>query len=242
MLLFIRLKVTTAITAMAKATFNGGKMQHIFKLVDNLYVDEFYSEAARAALVKGSACVKVDGANHMVVKSDSGITLYQRFDSKSGECPEGYIDLPDGKNESRYTSRERSHAYFYKPVDLETGKLRRIFAALVDQAAGYLDAKPFGQYSVEVVGRKFQKTPGIDKDAALAFHADQCLHLEPQVRSYQGLRSYLLDQVCIEGVVLEHEGIFWKVRSNCFEKKCPFENWKHGGGPAPENAIPVVNI
>ena len=53
-------------SAMAKPTFNGGKMQHIFRLVDILYVDEFSSDAAQAALQSGIACVKVDGAHHMV--------------------------------------------------------------------------------------------------------------------------------------------------------------------------------
>lgn len=53
-------------SAMAKPTFNGGKMQHIFRLVDILYVDEFSSDAAQAALESGIAYVKVDGANHMV--------------------------------------------------------------------------------------------------------------------------------------------------------------------------------
>ncbi len=189
---------------MTEATFNGGKMQHIFILVDNLYVDEFYSETAAAALEKGAAWVKVDGANHMVSKSDSGTRMYQRYDSKSGERPEGYIDLPDGKNEHRYTSQQRCHTYYYKPVELETGKLRGIYATLVDQAAVHLCDEPCGQYSVEVVGRKFQRTPGVDRAAALAFHADQCLELEPSVRSYGGIRSFLLNRVCIEGIVLEH--------------------------------------
>ena len=229
-------------SAMAKPTFNGGKMQHIFRLVDNLYVDEFSSDAAQAALKSGIACVKVDGANHMVTKTDSGITLYQRYDSKSGHRPGGFIDLPDGKNESRYTSQQQTHAYFYKPVELETGKLRRTYAALVDQVAEHLRAQPCGHYSVEVVGHKFQKTPGVDRDAALAFHAEQCLQLQPSVRSYQGIRSFLLTQVCIEGIVLEHEGVFWKVRSNCFAKDCPFEIWKRRGGPAPQNAIPVITV
>ena len=66
-----------------------GKMQHIFMLVDNLYVDEFYSETAAAALEKGTAWVKVDGANHMVSKSDSGTRMYQRYDSNPVSAQKG---------------------------------------------------------------------------------------------------------------------------------------------------------
>lgn len=44
------------------ACFNGGKMRHVFKQVDNLYRDEYDGEDARAALQHGVLYIKVDGA------------------------------------------------------------------------------------------------------------------------------------------------------------------------------------
>ena len=60
---------------------------------------------------------------------------------------------------------------------------------------------------------------------ALAFHADQNhLGLTDAARSgFDGCRSFLLDERCVEGIVLEHEGVYWKIRSNCFDKRCDFE-------------------
>jgi hypothetical protein len=206
-------------------TFNGGKMLHIFKLTSNLYVDEFFNDAAKDALHNGKYYVKVDGVNHMVLKNGTNIELYARYDDKKGKIdpqnlPYGVMALCDGANPSEYKSLCQHH-YYYKSCQDITGKMGKIYATLYKKIYTYFKEKPDGHYSIEVVGKKFQKTPGITSDAEICVHNDQLLDIKFQ--SYDNAKKYLLNDVCIEGVVIEHNGLYWKIRSNCFHKDNPYE-------------------
>ena len=221
--------------------FNGGKMAHIFKLVDNLYVKEFSEEGAESAFLHGRYYVKVDGANHMIIKnSDDEVELYARYDVGEREMPATCIPIPAGKNGMTYVSRQKTHTYYYKPTRYIEGKLAKVYDILQRAAADYVNDKPPGHYSVEVVGRKFQNTPGVDCDGALAVHSQQTISVDQELRTFTNIRRYLLEAVCIEGVVVEHEGRFWKIRSNCFDKDCLFEKVKRGKAQLPATFLPPV--
>jgi hypothetical protein len=222
--------------------FNGGKMQHIFKMENNLYTPEFSSECAKAALLCGRYFVKIDGSNHMVMKHASGaLSLYARYDVKSTErIPNTCMELPAGGNPARYTSNHKEHHYCYRPVENVTGKMANMYGRLLRAAQSRFAHEPPGHYSVEVVGRKFQRTPGVDADAALAVHADQEL-TDVRLSTYADARTYLLDTVCAEGIIVEHAGVYWKLRSNCFDKECSFDGIK-GSSDLPANFVHAVTV
>lgn len=211
-------------------------MQHIFKLVNNLYVNEFSDDMAASAFHQGRFFVKVDGANHMIVKESDAVELYARYDVGSKEIPADCISIPAGRNGATYESRQKVHTYCYKPTSYVTGKLATLYDELRLHAAEYVKDKPSGHYSVEVVGRKFQRTPGVDCDGALAIHSEQVLDVD--CRSFEAIKRFLLEVISIEGVVVEHKGQYWKIRSNCFDKDCPFEKVKRGKLERPINLIP----
>lgn len=218
-------------------SFNGGKMEHIFALKDNLYTDEYVNPAAEAALRNGKYFYKIDGANHMLnKKADGTVRLYERYDAKDGICPANGVDLPTGMNASKYQSKQQCHTYYYMPTWTKTGKLSKIYDRLQVTAENKLADEPPGYYSVEVVGRKFQRTPGVDSDGALALHNEQAIG-DRKFDNYQSIRTYLLEEICVEGLVIEHHARYWKVRSDCFDKRCSFVQLKKGGSTLPDNFI-----
>ena len=93
---------------------------------------------------------------------------------------------------------------------------------LVDRHAEHLETElklKDNFMTVEWVGRKFNKTPGVDADIALCVHHEQ-VPLTNVPREFSELRTWLMEQG-IEGVVVEHRGVYWKVRTDCFHK--PFQ-------------------
>mmetsp|Transcript_42874 Transcript_42874/g.103584 ORF Transcript_42874/g.103584 Transcript_42874/m.103584 type:complete len:459 (-) Transcript_42874:3177-4553(-) len=94
------------------------------------------------------------------------------------------------KNDSAYgDSKGRGHTYYMKKIQLEDtdGKKQRkmkssLLQVLDDNSDDLIDAvrkygTTDGYLSVELIGKKFQKTPGVDVDAAIAIHCEQRLDL-----------------------------------------------------------------
>jgi len=234
-----------------KMSFNGGKMQHIFRLEDNLYVKQTESTKAHDALVNGNFYVKIDGSNHLLVKaSDGQWQVYERYDDRKGKLdesklPEGYISLPDGGNPVLYQSKQQKHHYFYKliprPAPDAKGKLAKLNSQiyqLLDLKKKFLDSLDRKIFTVELVGQKFQKTPGVDAPVDIAIHFMQTVEVSIE-RTFDALKNFL-EQVCCEGLVVVHQGTFWKVRSNCFDKNHIYEQVKTGKVPLPANFIKPV--
>lgn len=208
--------------------FNGGKMPHIFVFDRDskppVYTDQFHSEEAAKALELGSFFVKIDGSNGMLhlVSNDQAVTCYQRRDTKGKPFPPGSIPLPDARNEATY----EGHSYCYEPIlrDVIGKKLQKRNAAILDLVERHreyllsLNAKEW--ISVEWIGRQFNRTPGVPEEVGLAIHAQQRVEVDFP-RTYDGLRDYL-GTTAIEGLIVEHEGYYWKVRSDCFDRPSPF--------------------
>ena len=189
------------------------------------------------------------------------------------------------KNSSAYgDSKGRGHTYYMKKVQLEDSdgkKQRKVKSSLLqvldDNRDDLIDAvrkygSTDGYLSVELIGNKFQQTPGVYVDAAIAIHCEQRLdvladpttpaagrmeegvdvsldkdieelkvgtqEMKNQVvalpRTFDGMKDFLLSRN-VEGVVLEHNGTFWKIRSNLMDVDCLFEKDR-------SNAIPPTKF
>ena len=212
-------------------SFNGGKMMHVFEFDETtrLYTTRAISSDALEALEKGRLFYKIDGSNGMILKEEAdendGIELraFQRLDTRGRPPPEHCVPLPNGLNTDSY----EGHSYCYEPIlaDVAGKKARKrneAMLALVQKHAAYLSS--FGDVvSIEWVGKKFNKTPGVPHDVAIAIHEEQIFE-EVIQRDYEGLRSFLLDRdPPIEGIIIEFRGTYWKVRADCFDRKCSFK-------------------
>jgi hypothetical protein len=219
--------------------FNGGKMMHIFEIKDNLYTPQFYSPEAKEALENGHVYIKIDGSNALLKNTDGVWSLYSRYDDTRGrftdleesKLPEDIITLPDGKNISTYDSGSKHHSYFYKlrkrPLDTDKGKLAKLNRTLYkiidgEEMQDFLSASGTVWLTVELVGKKFNATPGVREMCGIAPHKSQTVSIQNQDRTYQGMKELLLSST-VEGYVIEWKGVFWKIRSNCFDKNCTFE-------------------
>jgi hypothetical protein len=199
-------------------TFNGGKQLHIFKISDNIYQNDFFSDESKEAFEKGIYYIKIDGSNGYF---QDGL-LYERYDDRKGklnpnELPEGYMTIPNGENSSYY----EKHKYYYKLLNknVTEKKLKKMYNNLYSQVE---DSMKNG--SIEYIGPKYQATPGFTKDL-FVFHRNLTIEISPQIRTYESLKEYLLSGV-MEGVVIEHKGKYWKIRANVFDKNCKYERFK----------------
>ena len=189
------------------------------------------------------------------------------------------------KNAKAYgDSKGNHHNYYMKKIQLEDtdGKKQRkvkssLLQVLDDNRDDLIEAvrkygSTEGYLSVELIGKKFQKTPGVYVDAAIALHCEQRLDLvaDPTTsaaagikegidissdndieelkigiqdrkievvqlpRTFDGMKDFLLSRN-VEGVVVEHNGIFWKIRSNLMDVDCLFEKDR-------SNAIPPTKF
>lgn len=196
--------------------FNGGKQYHIFKLIDNQYINEFASDETKEAFENGTFYNKIDGSNGYY---KDGV-LYERYDDRKKKIipdnlPEGIIELPAGINPSVY----EDHHYYYKKMDknIDSKKLKIIYEKLYDQ----VDGKKNG--SVEFIGPNFQMTPGFSENI-VQFHKELKID-PPNDRSFESIREFLLSRY-EEGVIIEYKGRYWKIRGNVFDKNCLFEKLK----------------
>jgi hypothetical protein len=241
------------------AFFNGGKMEHIFKMVrinnnKNAYCEDFFSnEAARTALEQGRRYWKIDGACGMIrLCGDNGQLLeaYERQDTRGrppGRDDGLLVPLPTGANASAYggeqgdeeeeaTMNRPRHTYYMRKVvvtEKDGKKQRKLKQAMLDILTQNRDAlveairthgSSEGWLSVEWVGTKFQKTPGVEVPVALCLHCHQRVQEDAELpRTYQQVKD-LLARTAVEGIVIEHAGRFWKIRSNLMDPHgCLFE-------------------
>ena len=223
-----------------KPIFNGGKMYHIFSFNDETkrYDPEFSSPIAKKALLYGALYRKIDGSNGMVhvVRDENStappqVKVYQRLDTKGKEPNDDdtVTPLPSGKNRSEYPG----HSYYYSEItENVTGKKQiKRNRAMLDVVQRNLEKFTDREWTgVEWVGTMFNKTPNVPHPIALAIHAEQRVgtvmdgedNNENEIvmeRTFEGVRKYLLEDCVdqpIEGFIVEHEGCYWKVRSDCF--------------------------
>ncbi len=206
--------------------FNGGKMIHIFELDKDtgLYQEKITSAEAETALREGTAFYKIDGSNGMILRGDDGEPrAFQRLDTRGRAPPEGCIRLPKGPNVDIF----KDHSYWYQPITtcVQGKKAKQRNQSMLDVVEKHKDSLlAYGKYvSVEWVGTKFNKTPGVPNDVAIAIHVEQRCEKNFD-RSYQGVKDLLLEaDPPIEGLIFELDSVFWKVRADCFDKKCSFK-------------------
>jgi hypothetical protein len=222
------------------ASFNGGKMIHIFSFDDetHLYAPTFESAASKEALEKGNLFYKIDGSNGLVKKKkgNDGLVLleaFQRLDTKGRPSPEGCIPLPPGSNMDSY----QGHSYYYEPIttNVDGKKARKRnedMLKVVQDHAHHMFPKVGNEeeeesaasmfVSMEWVGYKFNKTPGVPHNVGIAIHSEQACK-EVVERTFEGMKSFLLESnPPIEGLIVEYDGLYYKVRGDGFDKKCRF--------------------
>lgn len=209
-------RTTTSEDPSPLAAFNGGKMNHIFEFGEGfLYSGVFSCPEAKVALECGTIFFKIDGSNGIIIAGDDGtLHPYERLDTKGKEIPPHCTALPEGSNSDAY----KGHSYCYEPVSLgvEGKKLKKRNQAMLDVVERHKDRLlSFGNtISIEWCGKKFQKTPGVPHDVAIAVHADQVCE-EDFDRTQDGVRDFLLNSdPPIEGLIVQHKGEYWKVRSD----------------------------
>lgn len=210
------------------AGFNGGKMNHIFEFDQDrrgLYKEQIASEEAEMVFQHGKVFYKIDGSNGMIIGNcDGHLEAFERLDTKQKPIPEKCIALPNGANARSH----EGHSYCYQPInlDVEGKKLKKRNQAMLDVVERNKDhilslGMPF--VSIEWVGSKFNKTPGVPHDVAVAIHSEQVCEEEFD-RSFSGVRDFLLRaDPPIEGLVFEYGGAYWKIRADCFDQKCDFK-------------------
>ena len=162
------------------------------------------------------------------------LVAFQRLDIRGKQTPPPHcISLPAGRNMDTYDG----HSYYYEPIRLDVAgkkakKRNQEMIQIMEDHADYLlqimDDTGTNFVSIEWVGTKFNKTPGVAHDVAMILHQDQLCD-ESMERSYEGIKSYLLGYNAwsghppVEGLVIEHNGVYWKLRADCFDRKCPFK-------------------
>lgn len=226
--------------------FTTGKMEHIFQFEPmgkrNLkYTPNYTSDEAKEALNNFEKIyMKIDGSCGALIRTKDGWRIYNRFDDSKnkfkGEVPEGYIALPQGGNSDRY----EGHRYYLRllavPVPPEGGKLKGedAFVYLLYQRVFELEKN--GELtnlpdfnSIELVGKNFNNTPGVVGNG-IVLHSEQTIELPTQERpkSPEEWLKFLStvfqpkeSDICMEGVVLEYRGKWWKIRAEhiCDGKK-----------------------
>lgn len=214
--------------------FNGGKMEHIFEFVSPggkkaMYAPKYTSEAAAKALNSPDAkwYMKVDGSCGALVKGKEGWEIYSRFDDTKKQfkesLPDGYISLPESGNQWKYEGHRYYLRHLPRPVAPEEGKKLKGEAVFVDDLYRYLDKcdlsglPPF--VSVELVGKNYNRTPGVEGNK-IAVHAHQKLEVKTQHRTEEEWLQFFPTffapegKVLMEGVVIEHRGTCYKLRSD----------------------------
>lgn len=223
------------------ATFNGGKLYHIFqsmvtkrtKWFDVMYYSsEFASEHAKEAFLNGTPLLKVDGECSIIMKVNGEYVIYLRRDNYKGDGIQ--IQLPDGKQLSHYSSpdgKEHNYSYILLPKDLQTGKGKKksapgpdTYQALQNAILEGVIPDPSSEdapefLTFEWVGTKHQSDPdGLGVEHAMISHNEQSLLFPIEFeRTFEGVRKLALEHR-FEGLVFVHEdGTRYKVRCEMFE-------------------------
>lgn len=190
---------------------------------------------------------KIDGSNGaLFVGDDKSVHLLKRYDCKtflnkastpkytSDQLLETYfadflIPVPttDGPGPFTYTSGSTNHMYFQKyvsrPAENTKNGAEKIDLAIYKVAEKHIDRLSPGLYSCEFVGRKFNFTPGVEDDVAIAIHSDQVFTSDFEFakcdeRSFYDIFASYFKDVPMEGViVMDDNGRFWKIHARLFE-------------------------
>jgi hypothetical protein len=203
---------------------------------------------------------------------DGVLELYQRQDTRGQDPTPDLIPLPsridddddDGTGKNMIctnTNAYKNHNYYMKKVELngkKDGKKQKTMKLLLlkilnDNRTELIKAvqkygSSDGYLSVELVGHKFNQTPGVYVDAAIIIHQEQRLKLsttsvdgdetdiETFPRTFDGIKTFLMERFNVEGVVVEYSGVYWKILSNVMDpEKCPFKI-------DPSNALPPTKM
>ena len=181
--------------------------------------------------------IKIDGScGALVREADGSYTIYQRFDDKKNkfkngtEIPEGYIAAPGGGNLGLYNGGGATHRYFLKKLSRKPeAKFEKKIAdplyKIVDAAVEGKRVPDKDFVSVELVGENFNRTPGVVGNG-IAVHSQQEFpwHIDPMDIPVQWLtwlknhfapgEGFVPVKVIYEGLIVEHMGRCWKIRSD----------------------------
>jgi hypothetical protein len=238
-------------------TFFGGKMLHSFENSQGLFDGDdaqnyipLLKDEARDALVNGQWFYKIDGSNGLLVFNDESKTydIFRRYDDKKDKfkngIPDGYINLPPSRNMDTYDSESASHKYYQqfipRPAETTKGKeaaLWRTLYAQVDKAhiEGRLngsDGVPAKYHSIELVGKNFAGTPGVE-GVGIALHSAQVME-KPSESPKTDLewfeyfhQLFRPDGLCHEGIIISWNGLSWKIRAEWFRKDSAWKTRKN---------------
>ncbi len=233
---------------MSIASYFGGYMPHCFESADETTYVPRLVENAREAIFHGRWFTKVDGGSGLLIfnEHEQRYDLYRRYDDKKnkfqGIPPPGYIHLPTSKNPSVYKGRQRTHRYFLKfqPRTAPFGKgsnggeaaIWRELYSQIDRE--FIEGKSLDgldwsmpmYHSLDLVGKNFSATPGVDK-IGIALLADQEILEKPSFIS-DGLKEGLTDEqvyehfkeyfctVACQGIIIEYQGMYWRILASHF--------------------------
>jgi hypothetical protein len=183
-------------------TFRCTKINHIWKVKDNIYTDEFFNSHAESAFKSGEAKIynKIDGSCGAIIKTNNIWTIYQRyFDEKNKlkyNLSDGYIHI--------------QKKYFLRRLDRKQKYLK--LQNIVDQLYNIVDNSNLDKdyYSIELVGPDFNKTPNVFENQFI-LHEDQMVDLK--FNSKQDLNEYFLKNPS-EGLIICYKSRFWKIHSS----------------------------
>jgi hypothetical protein len=225
--------------------FNGGKQGHIWKTeekdgdIAKFYIAEWSCPEAQEAmksLPTGQAKIyrKIDGSCGAIIRGEDGKwNIYQRYDDKKDKfkngIPEGYIALPDGENTKVYSYQEGHHThhhYYFRLINrVQKSKGEQAIAKSLYNIMDNPELKlEKDYYSVELVGPNFNSTPGVDKNGI-------CLH-EAQIpdvyvpsfdtpEQWFVWMEYYFKNYRDEGLIVCHNGRYWKIHGYKFCPKLP---------------------
>ena len=205
-------------------------------------------DEARDALLNGQWFIKIDGSNGLLVFNDESKSydIYRRFDDKKDKfrngVPDGYINLPVSRNLDTYESESASHKYYQqfipRPIETAKGKepaMWRTLYSQVDKACseGRLngaDGTPMKYHSIELVGKNFSGTPGVD-GIGIALHSAQVMK-KPECLPNTDLEWFeyfhnLFGGLCHEGIIVSWNGLSWKIRAEWFRKDSAWKTRKN---------------
>lgn len=185
---------------------------------------------------------KYDGKENNLIDEQSG--LLDICDLRPGNNPSVYRGTQTSKQQV-HDEKSRKHHYYYvlrertipgvksrRPCKVN----KRVYQVIdnsaveIDQKFSDLQENNDGKQTymtVELIGKKFNKTLGVDEDVAIAIHSDQRIDIEPERRSFDGIKAFLLSFIC-EGLVVEHNGTFWKILTENFDENSNFSKLRNG--------------
>ena len=216
-------------------SWNGGKIESIFKFEKNKYLDEltFISEEAKDAFYYGKWYLKVHGSC-CAIDTKTGIP-YQRVNLPNKEMPKNNMILNNGSQPSVLFKDEKcTHSYSWEPFKKpEEGskKQKKLLDKVWEKSMNFIKDKEFDTslVLVEFCGLKFQQTPGINDDIVIVEHLKQefntTLNDGIDIRDPILVKKYLSEHA-IEGFICCNKDTNkrFKIRSNMMNtEKCLHE-------------------